>query len=104
MEQNIDPRQAGMDWGALRESQRESAKEGVASTIVLEEIARREGLNPTEADVDEEIGRYAERTGRTPVAVRAALEKEGDLSRLYAGLRREKSIDFLLSRATIAEV
>jgi trigger factor len=103
MNQNIDPRQAGMDWQALRESQRESAREGVAATIVLDEIARREELNPTEADVEQEIGRYAERTGRTPAAVRAALEKEGDLSRLYTGLRREKSIDFLLSRATIAE-
>jgi hypothetical protein len=35
--------------------------------------------------------------------VRAALEKEGGLSRIYTGLRREKSIDFLMARATIAK-
>ena len=29
-------------------------------------------------------------------------EKEGGLSQVYAGLRREKSVDFLMSRATIA--
>jgi trigger factor len=102
MEQNIDPRKAGVDWNELRESQRTSALEGVAGMIVLEEVARRERLSPTEEDVEQEIGRYAERSGRTPAAVRAALEKEGGLSRVYAGLRREKSIDFLMSRATIA--
>ena len=30
MDQNIDPRQAGVDWKAFRESQREPAREGVA--------------------------------------------------------------------------
>ena len=56
----------------------------------------------TDEEVDQEVGRYAERTGRTSAAVRAALEKEGGLSRVFAGLRREKSIDFALARATIA--
>jgi hypothetical protein len=53
-------------------------------------------------EFEREIGRYAERTGRTPAAVRARLEKEGGLSRVSAGLRREKSIDFLMARATIS--
>ena len=56
----------------------------------------------TDEEVEQEVGRFAERTGRTAAAVRAALEKEGGLSRIYAGLRREKSIDFALARATIA--
>ena len=42
MEQNIDPRQAGIDWNAFRESQRDVAREAVASAIVLDEVARRE--------------------------------------------------------------
>ena len=45
--------------------------------------------------------RYASRTGRTAPAVRAALEKEGGISRIYAGLRREKSVDYVMARATI---
>jgi len=52
-------------------------------------------------EIEQEVSRYAERTGRTPAAVRAALEKEQGLSRIAAGIRREKSIDFLLSHATI---
>jgi FKBP-type peptidyl-prolyl cis-trans isomerase (trigger factor) len=69
---------------------------------VLDEITRRERLSVSDEEVERELGRYAERTGRTPTAVRASLEKEGGLSRVAAGLRREKSIDFVMSRATIA--
>jgi trigger factor len=102
IEQNIDPRQAGIDWQAFRDSQREVAREAVAGALVLDEVARRENLQVGDDEVEREIARYAERTGRQPAAVRAALEKEGGLSRVYAGLRREKSIDFLMSRATIS--
>jgi hypothetical protein len=50
-------------------------------------------------DVDKEVEQFAERAGRTPAAVRAQLEKEGGLARLSAGLRREKAVDFAMSRA-----
>ena len=102
MQQNIDPRQAGVDWGAFRDSQREPAKDAVARALVLDEVARTEGLAVTDAEIEQEIGRYAERTGRTAAAVRATLEKEGEISRIYAGLRREKSVDYVMARATIS--
>src|SRR5580765_3533344 len=99
IDQHIDPRQAGIDWNAFRESQRDVAREAVAAALALDEVTRREQLQVTEEEVEQEVGRYAERTGRTPAAVRAALEKEGGLVRVAAGLRREKSIDFVMSRA-----
>ena len=43
MEQKIDPRQAGIDWDAFRESQREVARDAVAGAIYLDEVARRRG-------------------------------------------------------------
>jgi trigger factor len=103
MQQQIDPRQAGIDWNQFRESQRDVAREAVAGALYLDQVARREQLEVTAAEMDEEIGRYAERTGRTPAAVRAALEKERGLSRVSTGLRREKSIDFLMARATLVQ-
>ena len=101
LDQNVDPRQAGIDWAAFRESQREAAREAVAGAIVLDEVARREHLDVTAEDIEREIGRYAERTERSPAAVRAGLDKEGGLSRVSAGLRRDKAVDFLLGRAII---
>jgi trigger factor len=103
MDQKIDPRQAGIDWNAFRESQREVAREAVAGALYLDEVARRERLDPTTEEIDQEITRWAEGSGRTPAAVRAALEKEGGFSRIAAGLRREKSIDFLRTRATMGD-
>jgi trigger factor len=102
IDQNIDPRQAGIDWNAFRESQQAPAREAVAGAIALDEIARREQLQVSEEEVEREIARYGERSGRAAAAVRGALEKEGGLSRVYTGLRREKSIDFVMARATIA--
>jgi trigger factor len=102
MEQQVDPREAGIDWTAFRESQREASREAVAGALALDEVARREGLEVTEDDVEREVARYGERTGRTPAAVRARLEKEGGMPRIHSGLRREKAIDFLMARATIS--
>jgi trigger factor len=103
IEQQIDPMKTNINWEDFRERQKDAAAEAVRGALVLDEVARREQVAVAQADVDAEITRYAERTGRTPAAVRARLEKEGGLSRLYAGLRRERAIDFLLSRATIVQ-
>ncbi len=102
MQQNVDPRQAGIDWAQFREAQREPARAAVASALVLDEIARREGITVPSEDVDKEIERFALRAGRTPAALRAQLEKEGGLARLTTGLRREKAVDLALSRATMS--
>jgi trigger factor len=101
-EQQINPSEAGIDWRAFRESQRDPAREAVAAALVIDEVRRREQLDATEDEVEREVARYAERMGRTPAAVRAELEKERGLSRVRGGLRREKAIDFLMARATIA--
>jgi trigger factor len=103
MQQNVDPRQAGIDWAQFREAQREPARAGVASALILDEIARREGLTVSAEEVDKEIEQFALRAGRTPAALRAQLEKEGGVARLSSGLRREKAVDLALSRATISD-
>jgi trigger factor len=101
VEQQIDPTRANINWEEFRERQRDAAAEAVRSALVLDEIARRDGLNATDEELDAEIERYAERSGRTAAAVRARLEKEGGLARLYTGLRREKTMEYLLSKATV---
>jgi trigger factor len=103
IDQQIDPRQAGVDWSAFRESQREVAREAVAGALFLDELSRHEKLDATDEEVEQEIERFAARTGRTAAAVRAGLEKEGGLSRVRSGLRREKAIDFVMSKATFTD-
>ena len=55
------PRQAGIDWAQFREAQREPARASVASALVLDAIARREGLSVSE----QEIGALRARMRRT---------------------------------------
>jgi trigger factor len=101
MQQGVDPRKANVDWNEFREAQREPARNAVSSAIVLDEIARRENLAVGPEALDKEIEQLAGRVGRTPAAVRAQLEKDGGLARIYMGLRREMAVDFAMSRAKI---
>ena len=45
LEQKINPNEAGIDWRAFRESQREAASEAVGAALVIDEVARREQLD-----------------------------------------------------------
>lgn len=103
MAQQIDPRQANIDWAAFREGQREPATEAVKSAIVLDEIARREQVGVSEVEIDQEVERYAQQLQRTPVAVRARLEQDGGLARVALGIRREKALAHVMAHATIVE-
>jgi FKBP-type peptidyl-prolyl cis-trans isomerase (trigger factor) len=47
----------------------------VKSTLAVDEVARRESIEATDEDVDQEIEKFDARAGRTPAAVRARLEK-----------------------------
>jgi trigger factor len=101
MEQRIDPRQANIDWNAFRDAQRTPATEAVGSAIALDEIARREQIEVTDDDLTAELQRYADRTGHSVASIRARLQKDGELGRIAAGLRREKAVAHTVSRAQI---
>jgi trigger factor len=103
IEQQIDPMRTNINWEEFRERQKEAAAEAVKSALVLDEVARREGLTVSDEEVEAEVARYAERTGRSAADVRARLEKDGTLTRLYTGLRRDKTVTFLLAQATSIE-
>ena len=101
MEQGVDPMKASIDWQDFREKQRAPSTDTVKSTLVIDEIARREKIEATDEDVENEIAKFAERAGRTPAAVRARLEKDGALERIRAGVRREKTMAFLIEKAHV---
>jgi trigger factor len=103
MEQRIDPRQANIDWAAFRDAQRTPATEAVASAIVLDEIAKRDQISVTDEELDAELQRYADQTGHTLASIKARLQKDGELGRVAAGLRREKTVAHVLSQAAITK-
>ncbi len=99
--QRVDPRRANINWDEFRKEQHEPATTTVRSMLVIDEVARKEALTVDDIELDQEVARLAERAGRTAPATRALLEKEGGIGRLKDGLRREKTINFVLNQATI---
>lgn len=102
MDQRIDPRQANIDWIAFRAGQKAPATDAVGSAIALDEVARRERIEVTEDDLDAELQRAAERVGHTVASLRARLQKDGELGRLAATLRRDKALAHVLAAAKVA--
>ena len=73
----------------------------MASAIVLDEIAKRENIAVSDEEIDAELQRYADQTGHSLASIRARLQKDGELGRLAAGLRREKAVAHVMSKAQI---
>jgi trigger factor len=99
--QGIDPRKLSVNWREYRESTRDDSVKAAKADILLDEIARREGIEATESDVEAEVARLAERAGKSREALRAQMAKDGDLAALAARIREEKTLDLLKSNASI---
>jgi trigger factor len=99
--QGIDPRQVGVDWRQYRDGQREESVRSAKADILLDEIARREGIEAQDADLQTEVVRLAERLKKSPEALRRQMEKDGDLSALRARIREEKTLDLVKANARL---
>jgi trigger factor len=99
--QGLDPRKVDIDWREYRESQRENSVKATRADILLDEIATREDIQVLDAEVDAEIARLAEGAGKSPEALRAQMEKEGDLASVRGRIREEKTLDLLKANASI---
>ncbi len=99
--QGIDPRKVGLDWREYRENQREESVKAAKADILLDQIARREGIEVQDAEVDAEVKRFAQRASKSEEALRRQMEKEGELDALRARIREEKTLDLLKANARL---
>jgi trigger factor len=99
--QGIDPTKVGMDWSEYRDAQREASVKAAKADILLDEIARREGIEVLEAELDAELTRFAERLRRPKETVRKQMEQNGDLAALRARMREEKTLDLVKANARL---
>jgi trigger factor len=99
--QGIDPSKIEMDWREYREKQRDDSVKAAKADILLDEIAKRAGIEASAEEVDAELTRLAARVRRSKEALRAQMEKEGDLSALEARIREEKTLDLVKADAIL---
>jgi trigger factor len=71
----------------------------VKRSLVLEAIARKEGIQASDVEVDAEIRRAANEQQRDFAEVRHRLKHDGGYEALRASLAQEKALDFLLKEA-----
>jgi trigger factor len=99
--QGVDPDRVPWDYAKLLAELRPSAERAVRRGLLLEAIGDKEGIAPTEADVDAEVDKLAQATQRPAPAVRRMMEKSGDLDGLRASLRERMTLEFLVERAVV---
>lgn len=87
-----------LDFGRLREAQRESAAAEVKASLLLAKISQAENVEVTDDEVDREI-QIAAIQSREPLdALRARLTQDGGLARIREQLKREKTAQLLYER------
>ena len=85
----------------LRESFRTDAAQRVKGTLVIEEVARAEGINATPADIAEELSALSRQYGQPVDRIRKALGN--NVISLMEGIVRNKTLEFLVDNAKVVE-
>jgi trigger factor len=97
--QGVDLEKAELDWNKIRDDFRPEAVKRVKRGLILEAVAKREGLVVSDVEVDAEIRRAANESGRDFAEVKHRLRHEGGYEALRASLAQEKALDFVLKEA-----
>lgn len=101
--QGIDIEKAGVDLRAMRERLRDSAADEIRGQLLLDALADAQGLDVSDAELDQKIVEIAKAREKPAHKVKAELDREGSLESLRWRLRQEKALDLVVSRATITE-
>lgn len=87
-----------MDFGRLREGQRESALNEVKGSILLDRIADAENIQVPDEEIERELQVISLQTREPLETLRDRLTREGNLARIREQLRREKTGNLLVER------
>ena len=86
-----------------REEWRPLAERDVQLGLLVPEIARSEGIEIFESNVDERLAAIAEEQGRPREEIRKVYKDRGLLPALEGGLLEEKIVEFLVAEASFSE-
>jgi trigger factor len=102
--QGVDPDAVRWDYQKLAAELRPDAERSVRRALLLEAIAAREEVTVSDADVDAEVARLAEESGRAPQTIRSLLERGNELEGLRLALREAKTLALLVEHAKVEPV
>jgi trigger factor len=98
----VDVNEAAIDWKKILEEERPNAEDAVRRTLVLDAVARQEGIEVTDQELDEQLEKIAQASHKSLAAIRAQLEKDKRIQAFKDHLRQKKALDFMFRNATIS--
>ncbi|MEW6446636.1 MAG: trigger factor [Bacillota bacterium] len=87
----------------MRERMRGDAERNIKTRLVLDAIAKSEGLTAGEEEIEGEVKKIAGLYRQEPEELRKALEESGRINIIEQKLLRDKAIQFLVENAIIQE-
>jgi trigger factor len=97
--QGVDVEKAELDWRKLSDDFRPEAVKRVKRGLILEQIARKENLIVSDVEVDAEIRKAANESGRDFAEVKHRLRHDGGYEELRVSLSQEKALELVLKEA-----
>ncbi len=82
----------------MKEHFRTQAAEGVKTELVVEAIAKAEGISATDEELDKELEKMAQTYNQRLEVMKKSLESRGELEFMRNGLAHKKTVDYLLEQ------
>jgi trigger factor len=96
-------RATGQTEEQVVEGLRSAAVPAVKADLALRALADAEGLEPTADEVEAEVARLAEAYGMKPAAMRANLERAGQMTAVRSDLKKSKALDWLVEHVELVD-
>jgi len=94
----------GWDELRLRSDARAHAVRALKADLVLEAVARQEGIKVAPDELSQRVAELAQAVGREPKEVARQLERSGAVVQLAGDIIRSKALDVLVEHAEVVEV
>ena len=91
----------GVDEQGLSAEYRTEAERRVKTALILEEIARAEGIDVTTQDLESELDHLARSYGRSREAMIDVVRRNTGFGPLIDSVRKQKTIEFLVTQADV---
>jgi trigger factor len=98
-QQGVDPRKLNLDFDRFREELRPRAVSELRGTLLLEAIAQRENIAPTDEEIEKRISQIAEDEKIALHQVKKRFRTPEDRQQLFLRVQEEKTLEFLKSHA-----
>lgn len=101
--QGVDIEKAELDWNEIGKNLEPEARDRVKRSLILEAIAKKEGVEISDVEVDAEIRKAASGTDQEFAEVRQKLRADGGYEALRESMAQEKALELVVQAAEIVK-